>query len=303
MFRRIMIFGLIAASLFLTGCDQLDTMHSNFNEIMDNLHSDSEPSEDSEDSIPKEDIKVPVSISCSDLAVNNKVSAVSYTYRADSLTFKVTFEDKFSIAETFGFSYVDPTEESSNESNKENSDEQILEVTITDVITLGTFEDLNQCLRVADSSFSQVEYSSDKTGNTFTTTVKEPLLVFKAPIDSMASCKAYCTKLYTDITGRLDKEQAICDGATGIVYHNIGGSEFNLVDYRLFVTRGGETRIEILDLPDGVDLTDISFVSDRVGFATVNREGIVKGINNGSATITVSIRSKAVYRTVYVQVI
>lgn len=293
MFKRILI--LVLCCICFTGCEAIDTIKDNFSKITDQLDDSDEITSSSDEQKVPDDVKLPASILCSELAVNSKVSGVTFTTRQDSVTFTAMFEDKFSVTETIQFSL--------EENEEDSSEEQKIIVTVTDCLTLGKFKDLKQCLKVMDSSFGKLSFSGNKDGDEFIATTDKPVLLFDAPIDSLTACSRYCSQLYASISKMLDDAQAIKDGATGIVYHNVGGTEFNLVEYRLFVNRGGETRIEIANLPSGVNLTDISFISDKVAFATVGSDGVVKGINNGSATITVSIRGYAVYRTVYVQVI
>ena len=98
-----------------------------------------------------------------------------------------------------------------------------------------------------------------------------------------------CTRSYTpfdmddideEIEEILDEEKAQ-QGDTGL----------DLGAYTISLEPGGQLSLEITALPDGAGTGDLTFTSADTGVATVDSQGVVTGVAEGTTTITVSLKS------------
>ncbi len=290
---------LLTSCFLLTGCNVSCKVNSA--ELFENSSNVSLTESSSSSSTSSKPVAAPVAtINCKAYGISADVTGVKYTSSPNSVTMQFTVGELFTIQETIKFK----TEkvETSEGISDETPVSTITTVTCSDTITLGTLKNVNECLDYLDAlRLADTEFSSSR--NKYVASLAEPNLLRKAPLTSYTECKAYCEQLYKELSEELEANQAIVDGATGIIYHTRGGNKFTLADYRLHLSRGESTKIEIQNLPDGFSLEDVTFHSDRVGYASVTRDGTVTGNRNGTANITVSLKGAAVYCTVYVQVI
>lgn len=285
---------LLAGCLLLTGCDLPDSLKNLIPlESTTSTSSITSTSSSATSSAVSSKPAVPVAtINCKEHGILADVTGVKYTSSPDSVTMQFTVGKLFTIQETIQFKTEEP---------KTESDKETLVVSYTDTITLGTLKSVNECLQYLDSTrFAGVDIVNQR--DKYVAELDIPNLLRKAPVTSYTDCKGYCERLYKELLDELEANQAIVDGATGIIYHTMGGNQFTLTDYRLQVPRGGSVQIEIQNLPEGFTPEDVTFHSDRVGYASVSGNGTVTGNRNGSANITVSLKGAAVYCTVYVQV-
>lgn len=290
---------LLVGCLILTGCTLPFSFNSSTSEVTSDEASLVESSATSSETI-EPTVAPAATINCDAYGITADVTGVKYTSSPNSVTMQFTVGELFTIEETIEFAVI-KMEQSDYSESESSSSEEVIEVTCTDVIIPGTVSDIEKCQVYLDAGrFSSVEFQSLR--NKYTATSAEPILLQKAPITSYVECKSYCEVLYKELSTELENNQAILDGATGILYHTIGGNTFTLTDYRLHVSRGESVKIEIQNLPEGFSLADVTFHSDAVGYASVSRDGTVTGNRNGTATITVSLKGAAVYCTVYVQV-
>lgn len=301
MFRKaISGFSVLLGCLVLCGCDQLNTMQSNLDGVISKITDSTsdeltlgQTSSSTVGDTPAESQVITAGIDCSELRVFGSVTDVHYATSPKTVSLKLTIEDLFSIEETIHFDEVtDDSDESKDTS---------LVVTCTDTLCVDSIENVQDCFSYLDeNTFYNVSFTHNK--NEYSATLQTPYLLQEAPLTTYTDCKAYCDTLYQKLSQKLEDAKAIQDGATGIIYHNTGGNEFNLTSYRMHLRTGESMKIEIEDLPEGFTCEDIRFYSDTVGYATVAGDGTVTGRRNGSATITVSLAGAAVYRTVMVQV-
>lgn len=76
---------------------------------------------------------------------------------------------------------------------------------------------------------------------------------------------------------------------------SVNTSRILLDSYTLLIEKGKSVYIEIRGLPEGVKKTDLIFSSNHTQIATVNEKGLITGIKEGTAEITVMTKDKYHY--------
>lgn len=294
----------------LTGCSAIDTMRSNAEDVLSKIAESTDAGEltlgestttisDAPDNADLGCEKTIIGISGTKYGINADITDVMYSSEPNKLSFKLVIGDKFSIAESLEFKKVENKVVSTDEAGDAPIKKFV--VTCEQEITPNTLTESQQIWDYLDKSvYDDVEFIEDH--GVFIGTLQNPIILADAPIDTYIKCKSYCEALHRDLLEAIEDSRCTVDGTTGILYHKIGGNEFNLTKYRYKVGKGEQVQIEIQDIPEGFTAEDISFISDKVGYATVAKDGTISGRSNGSATITVSLKGAAVYRTVYVTV-
>lgn len=291
--------------VFLVGCNSIDTMKSNAEEVVSKITEQSSSSQEgitlgeSTSSTSNTGDKLITSeygVDASAYGIYAKVTDVAMSTTPNKVSIKFTVGDKFSVEESLVYTEVE------TDNKKESGESEVkTEVSSEFVIRVGTIGDVNKVFDYLNRpTFEEVVF--DNRDNIYTAVLSKPYALNGAPRASYIDSKIYCEEIHRKMREAIDDSKRIKDGATGIVYNSIGGNEFNLVKYRYQVRRGETVQIEIQDIPDGYTAQDVTFHSDKVGYARVSGDGTITGVNNGSATVTVSLRGAAVYRTVYVQV-
>lgn len=91
----------------------------------------------------------------------------------------------------------------------------------------------------------------------------------------------------------------VADRAIPIV-NKIGGSRLLLERYTYRITVGETSKIVVDTLPSGFQAGDLMFLSDNTRAVHVKSDGTMVGIQNGAATIAVSVAGTSVRATVTV---
>lgn len=307
--KRKMIALSVILSMLLAGCDSIERLKSNAEEVASKITDQGEmtlgdsttTSSESEEVVEVEPEKIIYGIDGSSLGIFTQITNVVLTTEPKKVSMRFIVDDQFSIEESLTFTRVKVEDKDAETSDDKPAKKYETVVTCESSIRIGAIDDFQKVFDYLNrSAFDKAEFKGKE--GVYTATLEQPYILAGAPLNSYVDCKAYCETLYTKLHEDIDNSRRIRDGSTGIIYHNIGGNEFNLVKYRYQVRSGENIQIEIQDIPEGFTTEDITFHSDKVGYARVSGNGTVTGVNNGSATITVSLRGAAVYRTVYVQV-
>lgn len=294
----------LIACILLAGCDTIDSMRSNAEDVVSKLTNQESSSANSETSSTGEvspdlaEEEVIASVDGSSFGVYADVTDVAMTSEPNKISLKFTVGSSFSVEERLTFTTVEKAETKETTNNKPEYEQAI---TCEEIIRVGDIADFQKVFDYLNRTAFETAKFKQK-DNMYTAVLEQPYILAAAPLTSYIDCKAYCEDVHTKMRDAIDNSKRIQDGATGIIYHSIGGDEFNLTKYRYQVRSGDTVQIEIQDIPEGFTPKDVTFCSDKVGYAKVSGDGTVTGGNNGSAVITVSLKGAAVYRTVYIQV-
>ena len=296
----------LIACILLAGCDTIDSMRSNAEDVVSKLTNQESSSANSETSSTGEvspdlaEEEVIASVDGSSFGVYADVTDVAMTSEPNKISLKFTVGTSFSIEESLTFTKVEVEKDATSEAADDKPEYKQV-ITCEEIIRVGDIADFQKVFDYMNRAAFETAKFKQK-DNAYTAALEQPYILAAAPLTSYTDCKAYCEDVHTKMRDAIDNSKRIRDGATGIVYHNIGGDEFNLTKYRYQVRSGDTVQIEIQNIPDGFTPKDVTFRSDKVGYAKVSGDGTITGGNNGSAVITVSLKGAAVYRTVYVQV-
>lgn len=121
-------------------------------------------------------------------------------------------------------------------------------------------------------------------------------IVIAAVITLLCGCSTAGIRSTSSIESSLLEEQA------NPVVNKIGGSKLLLERYSFRMTVGETSRIVVDTLPGGFQACDLMFLSDNTRAVRVESDGTVIGMQNGAATIAVSIAGTSVRATVTVVV-